>query len=291
MVDADRESSRHSRRGWLAPALVFAFVAATITAGCSSGGNEPSVSTSGATACSATTVAGKLLPSVVTILVKNGSDAVSGSGEVIRSDGQILTNSHVIALAASGGTVNVLFSDGRHAPATITGRDAQTDIGVVKVTVDHSLPPIPFGTSSSVQVGEPVVALGAPLGLTSTVTSGIVSAVGRTVTMAGENGQSAVLLSAVQTDAAINPGNSGGALADCSGQMIGVPSAAASISNDPAAASTGSIGLGFAIPVDLAKAVSDELILHGSVTHSYFGMQVVLIPASSQTRPRWPCSP
>src|SRR5947199_409413 len=168
MVDGDRESGRRSRRGWLASALVFAFVAAAITGACSSGGNEPSVSTSGATACSATTVAGKLLPSVVTILVKNGSAAVSGSGEVIRSDGQILTNSH-------------------------------------------------------------------------------------------------------------------GALADCSGQMIGVPSAAASISSEPGAASTGSIGLGFAIPVDLAKAVSDELILHGAVTHSYFGMEVVLIPASSQS--------
>src|SRR3954471_8047691 len=281
MADADRGLGRRSRRGRLAAALVFAFMAAAMTAGCSSGGNEPSVSTpSCATACSATTVAGKLLPSVVTILVKNGSAAVSGSGEVIRSDGQILTNSHVIALAASGGTINVVFSDGRQAPATITGRDPQTDIAVIKVAVDQSLTPIPFGTSSSVQVGEPVVALGAPLGLASTVTSGIVSALGRTVTMAGENGQSAVLLSAVQTDAAINPGNSGGALADCSGHMIGVPSAAASISPEPGTASTGSIGLGFAIPVDLAKAVSDELILHGSVTHSYFGMEVVLIPAT-----------
>src|SRR4051794_6572680 len=117
MVDGDREPGRRSRRGWLAPALGFAFMTAAITAGCSSGGNEPSVSTpSGATVCSATTVAGKLLPSVVTILVKNGSAAISGSGEVIRSDGQILTNSHVIALAASGGAIDVLFSDGRQAP-------------------------------------------------------------------------------------------------------------------------------------------------------------------------------
>ena len=136
MADADRGSSVRIRRGRRAPA--FGLVFAAMTAACSSGSNDPSVTTSNATACSATTVAEKLLPSVVTILVKNGSAGASGSGEVIRSDGQILTNSHVIAPAASGGTIDVVFSDGRLAPASITGRDPQTDIGVIKVSMARS---------------------------------------------------------------------------------------------------------------------------------------------------------
>jgi len=233
-------------------------------------------------ACDATSVAHKVLPSVVTIVAKHGNDVSLGSGAVIRSEGQILTNNHVVSPAADGGTIEVVFTDGTVAPATITGRDAPTDTAVIKVSPPSSLPVIPFGSSGSLDIGEPVVALGAPLGLASTVTAGIVSALGRSVTVPGDNGQTAVLLSAVQTDAAINPGNSGGVLADCSGDMIGVPSAIATIP-DPSGATSGSIGLGFAIPVDLAKAVSDQLIATGAVTHSYFGIEVSLAPPEAQT--------
>jgi putative serine protease PepD len=130
-------------------------------------------------------------------------------------------------------------------------------------------------------VGQPVAALGAPLGLSNTVTSGIVSALDRTVEVPSDNGQTALLVSAVQTDAAINPGNSGGALVDCAGKLIGVPSAGATAPAERGASSSGSIGLGFAIPVDLAKAVSDEIIATGDVTHAYFGIQVVPVPEAA----------
>jgi S1-C subfamily serine protease len=139
------------------------------------------------------------------------------------SDGYILTNNHVIASAASGGSVEVLFSDGATAAATITGRDPLTDLAVLKVQPPRGLKVIELGSSQSVQVGEPVIAVGAPLGLSGTVTSGIVSAVDRTVQVPGENNGSALLVSALQTDAAINPGSSGGALVNCDGQLVGCP--------------------------------------------------------------------
>ena len=138
--------------------------------------------------------------------------------------------------------------------------------------------PIALGSSSSVQVGQPVVALGAPLGLSGTVTSGIVSALDRTVEVPAENDKSALLVSAVQTDAAINPGNSGGALVNCAGQLVGVPSAGATVPNPSGGSSAGNIGIGFAIPVDIAKTISDEIIATGQATHSYFGLQTVPIP-------------
>ena len=262
----------------LAVAVLVGGVAGGLIVAATDSSSSPS-SSSGA--CAATSVADRVLPSVVTISATRGSSGGTGSGEIIRSDGYILTNNHVVSVAANGGSVEVLFSDGTTAPATITGRDPQTDLAVIKVSVRKSLPVIPFGSSSNVRVGEPVVALGAPLGLASTVTSGIVSALDRTIEVPGDNGQSALLVSAIQTDAAINPGNSGGALTDCSGNLIGVPSAGASVPNESGQSSAGNVGLGFAIPVNLAKSVSDELIATGSVTHSYFGVEVDQIPAAA----------
>jgi len=136
---------------------------------------------------------------------------------------------------------------------------------------------ISLGSSSSVKVGQPVVAIGAPLGLSGTVTSGIVSALDRTVEVPGENDRSALLVSAVQTDASINPGNSGGALVNCEGKLIGVPTAGAAVPNSGG----GSIGLGFAIPVDLATHIADEIIATGRVTHAFFGLQTVPIPPAA----------
>ena len=201
-----------------------------------------SAASSTASACPVTSVADQVVPSVVTIAASGPGGDGTGSGEVIRSGGYMLTNNHVISIAASGGSVEILFSDGQTAPATITGRDPQTDLAVLKV--------ISLG-SSSVKVGQPVVAIGAPLGLSGTVTSGIVSALDRTVQVPGENNRSALLVSAVQTDASINPGNSGGALVNCEGQLVGVPTAGATVPDSGG----GSIGLGFAIPVDLAKSI------------------------------------
>jgi putative serine protease PepD len=237
-----------------------------------------SASSSTASACPVTSVAERVIPSVVTIAARGPGGGGTGSGEVIRAGGYILTNNHVIsAAAASGGSVEVLFADGLTAPATITGRDPQTDLAVLHVHTSRRLKVISFGSSSSVKVGEPVVAVGAPLGLSSTVTSGIVSAVDRTVEVPGENDTSALLVSAVQTDAAINPGNSGGALVNCEGQLVGVPTAGATVPNSGG----GSIGLGFAIPVDPARSIANEIITTGRVTHAFFGLQTIPIPPAA----------
>jgi putative serine protease PepD len=225
-----------------------------------------------------TPVANQVVPSVVTIAATGASGSGTGSGEVIRPDGYILTNNHVISVAANGGSVEVLFSDGETVPATLTGRDPQTDLAVLKIEPPHQMKVISLGSSSSVSVGEPVVAIGAPLGLSGTVTSGIVSALDRTVEVPGDNDTSALLVSALQTDAAINPGNSGGALVDCAGQLVGVPTAGATVPSPSGASGGGSIGLGFAIPVDLAKQIADDIIATGRVTHAYFGLQTVPIP-------------
>jgi putative serine protease PepD len=213
---------------------------------------------------------------VVTISAKGASAGGTGSGEVIKSDGYILTNNHVIAPAANGGTLEVLFSDGKSVPATLVGRDPLTDVAVIKVA-ESGLPAIPIGKSGTLAVGQPVVVLGAPLGLTSTVTSGIVSALNRTIQVPGENSQSALLLNAIQTDAAINPGNSGGAMVNCAGQFVGIPSAGATVPSSSGESSGGSIGLGFAIPSDYALALADEIISTGRVSHAYFGVSAVPI--------------
>jgi putative serine protease PepD len=167
-------------------------------------------------ACQVTSVADHVLPSVVTISARGNGGAGTGSGEVTRSDGYILTNNHVIAIAANGGSVDVQFADGQTAPATITGRDPQTDLAVLKVDTSAKLEVIAMGSSASVKVGEAAVVIGAPLGLSGTVTSGIISALDRTIQVPGEDHTTALLVSAVQTDAPINPGNSGGAMVNCS---------------------------------------------------------------------------
>jgi putative serine protease PepD len=240
-------------------------------------------STSGQTqsSCEVAPVAQKVLPSVVTISVKGGTSAGTGSGEIIRSDGYILTNNHVIAPAVSGGgSLSVMFNDGKTAAATLVGRDPLTDIAVIKVN-EAGLPAIPVGSSGSLVVGQPVVVLGAPLGLSSTVTSGIVSALDRTIQVPGENSQSALLINAVQTDAAINPGNSGGSMVNCAGEFVGIPSAGASVPSESGESSGGSIGLGFAIPADLAIPAANEIISTGRVSHAYLGMQATPVAANA----------
>ena len=284
------------RRWWPWAPLVLGFVVVGVGGGligAAIASPNSSASTSGTTSgnaaaggssaavCNATSVADKVLPSVVTISARGSGGGGTGSGEVIRSGGYILTNNHVIAIAANGGSVEVLFSDGSSQPATIVGRDVMTDLAVLKVQNTQGLRPIALGSSSSVEVGQPVVALGAPLGLSNSVTSGIVSALDRTVEVPAEENKNALLVSAVQTDAAINPGNSGGALVNCADQLVGVPSAGATVPTEGGGSSAGYIGIGFAIPVDIAKTISDEIIATGHVTHSFFGLATVPVPPAA----------
>jgi putative serine protease PepD len=245
------------------------------TSGGSSAGHT--AITSSASSCDVSQVADERLPSIVTIVVgtAGGGAGGVGSGEVIRANGYVLTNDHVIAPAGSGGQIQVRFNSGSISSARVVGRDPRSDLAVLHVADAGTLQAIPIGDSAGLRVGQPVVALGAPLGLSSSVTSGIVSALGRTVRLPGAEGVTALLVDAVQTDAAINPGNSGGALVDCSGAMIGVPTAGASAASPNGQASVGSIGLGFAIPANFAKRVADELIETGSVSHAYLGMSAV----------------
>jgi len=278
-----------SPRRWLPWAAAgTALAVGVVVGGCTtttttsvSGTTTSSPNASTVSACQVTLVADQVIPSVVTIAARGSGGAGTGSGEVIRSDGYILTNNHVIAVAANGGSVEVLFSDGQSAPATITGRDPQTDLAVLKVDTSSKLKVIALGESSSVKVGEPTVVIGAPLGLSGTVTSGIVSALDRTIEVPAENDKTALLVSAVQTDASINPGNSGGAMVNCAGQLIGVPTAGATVPSSSGESGGGSIGLGFAIPVDLAKTIADEIIATGRVTHAYFGLATIPIPPAA----------
>jgi putative serine protease PepD len=246
--------------------------------------SSSSASSSDQGACPATRVASRGLPSVVMLSVQSPSGAGTGSGEVISDDGEILTNNHVISAAANGGTISVLFSDGETADATIVGRDPQTDLAVVKATTKHKVPVIRIGSSQGLAVGEPVVALGAPLGFPNTVTSGIVSALDRSVQVPADGNSTALLVAAIQTDAAINPGNSGGALVNCDAQLVGVPTAGATIPSPVGGSNSGNIGIGFAIPADFALKVAHEIIATGAVTHSFLGIQVA--PAVSGANAR-----
>ena len=254
----------------VAAAIIGGVVGGLIVRGTSDSEDGSSPSNGTAAACSAATVADRALPSVVTVRAGNGREGGSGSGVVIRSGGYILTNDHVISVAARGGTLSILRSDGESSDATIVGRDPLTDLAVVQAKDDSDLPAIQQGESGSLRVGQPVVALGSPLGLTSTVTAGIVSALNRYVRVPSDNGQTAHLVGAIQTDASINPGNSGGALVDCDARLVGINTAGAGLANSAG----GSIGLGFAIPIDLAKGIADELIAGEKVTRPGFGLQV-----------------
>jgi putative serine protease PepD len=247
-------------------------------AACSSPSTGSDTSRSEEVVCNASAVADKALPSTVTITVTNGQNGSTGSGTIFRDDGFILTNNHVVSPAANGGTVQVLLSDGVSYAATITGRDPQTDLAVIKITAPNPLRAMALGSSFSLPIGEPVVALGAPLGLSNSVTTGIVSGLDRTIQVPSDDGQQATLLAAIQTDAAINPGNSGGALTNCAGQLIGVPTANATVTTSTGQSSAGNVGINFAVPVELARSVADEIIATGKVTHSYFGLQVSSVP-------------
>ena len=278
------------------------------------GGAAPSLPAGNTPVGTVEQVAAKVVPSVVMLETDLGRQSEEGSGIILSSDGLILTNNHVVATAAnpghaaaprerspkepdsppdpaappeSGGPrepdsgrpngkpkTTVTFSDGRTAEFTVVGADPTTDIAVVRVQGISGLTPISLGSSANLRVGQPVMAVGSPLGLEGTVTTGIVSSLNRPVSTTGETGNQNTVLDAIQTDAAINPGNSGGALVNMSGQLVGVNSAIATLGGDSPDAQSGSIGLGFAIPVDQAKRIADELIKSGTASHASLGVQV-----------------
>ena len=208
--------------------------------------------------------AAKIQPSVVTISVQNGSGSGVGSGVVLDADGHILTNSHVVDGAARSGRITVTFFNGTTANATVVGTSPGNDLAVIKVSGVSDLVPATFGESQDLVVGQAVVAAGAPLGLTESVTSGIVSNTARPVRSGSDDG--AVYL-AVQTDAAINPGNSGGPLVDLNGAVVGINSSIATTGSD-----NGNIGIGFAIPSDVAVRVAGEIISTGTSADSALGV-------------------
>lgn len=223
----------------------------------------------GSSGMNAKAISSLVTPSVVSISVTATSGSGTGSGSIYKSNAStsyIITNNHVIESAATAGTIKVEFTNGEQVAATIVGRDPMYDLAVLSIKTGN-LPTIAIGDSSKVSVGDSVLAIGSPLGLASTVTSGIISALNRPVTTGDEVSQSYV--NAIQTDAAINPGNSGGALVDTQGRIIGVNSAIATLSSG---GTSGSIGLGFSIPINEAKRVIDEIIATGKSTRPVLGV-------------------
>ncbi len=255
-----------------------------------------------------TAIAAKVVPSVVTIEASAGSSGGTGSGVVLTSDGYVVTNTHVVTLDGETGNakLSVTASDGKVYAATIVGTDPTYDLAVIKLKGASGLTPIEFGDSSKLNVGDQTVAVGAPLGLSNTVTTGIVSALNRSIQIASsaapkggdqqdqspqqgeqdspfqfdfgqgqqQSGSASISIAVVQTDAAINPGNSGGALVNGEGKLIGINVAIASTGSSSGSGQAGSIGVGFSIPSDIVKRISDELIKDGAATHGLLGATV-----------------
>ena len=219
-------------------------------------------------------IAARVSPSVVSIEVSRGNSGGTGSGFFLDSTGHILTNNHVISLAArAGALINVKLANGKNYEAKLVGRDIPYDLAVIKINVTDA-PALQLGNSDEVQVGDGVIAIGSPLGLTGTVTSGIISAKNRPVT-SGSGTRESSFINAIRTDAAINPGNSGGPLVDLSGAVVGINSAIATTGSGFGGQS-GSIGLGFAIPINQARKTADQLIKNGSSTYPIMGVSLDL---------------
>lgn len=240
--------------------------------------SEPAVDNEPAPEGSVEQVASTVLPAVVSISITSARGSAEGSGSIISSDGYVLTNHHVIAEGGEGARIQVTLNDGSTHPADFVASDINTDVGVLKIQGVDNLPVIRFGNSDELKVGQEVVAVGSPLGLSATVTSGIVSALNRPVRAAQGGGESS-LMDGIQTDAAINPGNSGGPLVDMNGNLIGMNSVIASLAPG-AEGNAGSIGLGFAIPSNFAQRVAQQLIESGEARQPMLGVQVSIIDQS-----------
>ncbi|GAB3599482.1 trypsin-like peptidase domain-containing protein [Angustibacter peucedani] len=276
--------------------------ATSSTSSSGTGGGSPAagtgagpVSQSAGQAVDWSKVATAVEPSVVAISTQSQFESAEGSGVVLDDKGRVLTNNHVVSGVAQGGTLTVTLSDGRSYEATIVGTDPSTDLAVIQMKGATDLTPATLGDSDSVAVGAPVMAVGNPLGLAGTVTTGIVSALDRPVTTAneetptqgspfgqgqqpgtqsGSSGDGTVVTNAIQTDAAVNPGNSGGALVDDTGRVVGIPSSIASLGQSSSSSQSGSIGLGFSIPINEAKSIADQLIADGKAEHPFLGVSL-----------------
>jgi putative serine protease PepD len=288
-------SQKHSRAGRLTiGALTIAVLSAGVGGGVATlmqpdrpalsssiSGPTPSMPAASLPAGSVEQVATKVVPSVVKLETDMGRQSEEGSGIILTTDGLILTNNHVVA-GANGGPggpdggvqTKVTFANGATTNFKVVGTDPSSDIAVVQAVGATGLTPITLGSSGNLRVGQDVVAIGSPLGLEGTVTTGIVSALNRPVAAGGDAQNQNTVLDAIQTDAAINPGNSGGALVNMNGELVGVNSAIATLGGDSGQSQSGSIGLGFAIPVDQAKRIADELIQSGTASHASLGVQV-----------------
>ncbi|WP_245852803.1 S1C family serine protease [Blastococcus aggregatus] len=233
---------------------------------------ETSRATTDVAAASATAA-----PSVVTVYVTGRTGSGSGSGVVLTEDGFVLTNNHVIDGGGGGGQVQVRTVDGTLHDATVVGTEPSLDLAVLRLEGADSLTPATFADSDEVVVGDLAVAIGAPLGLSQTVTDGIISATHRTVSPGGDDADAAVI-DALQTDAAINPGNSGGALVDHSGAVIGINTAIASVPAGPGqAGSGGNIGVGFAIPSNTAHRIATEIMRDGTASTAVLGVRATTV--------------
>ncbi len=273
---------RRSRRGWLVVgAVLLALVSGTVggvigarTADSPQAHLPPAVTArpDGGELTGVASIAAQVLPSVVLIEVRGADGEGTGSGFVLQSDGYLLTNAHVAtADVGSGRSITVVFSDGSQTAAELVGVTTDYDLAVLKVD-RAGLTPLTLGDSDQVVVGDPVVAIGAPLGLQGTVTTGIVSAMNRPVT-AGDSSAPA-FINAIQTDAAINPGNSGGPLVNAAGEVIGINSAIAQPPGTTLSGTAGSIGLGFAIPANQARHTAEQLIETGTATYPIIGVLI-----------------
>jgi len=280
--------------------LVAAGALAAVLGGLAGGGLVAALDRNDPTAAGAITIQGSSAPtaanqsgsteaaaatamkSVVTLSVRGQQEAGTGSGVVIRSDGYILTNEHVTAVAADGGSITVAFADGRTASAKLIGADKATDLAVVKVNLT-GLTAATFADSNGVKVGQTVVAVGSPLGLNGTVTEGIVSALHRPTSGASDN---SAVIDAIQTDAAINPGNSGGALVDLAGRVVGINQSIATAGSNSGPlgqqGEPGNIGIGFAIPSGTAARISQQLISTGKATHALLGVETQTATSQDQ---------
>ena len=247
------------------------------------GGTVATVPVSNSSGTDWTDVAAAVSPAVVTIQAQGASSGGTGSGVVYDAQGDIVTNYHVIASALGGGQIQVTLADGRLYSAVVVGHDKTTDLAVIRLENPPSdLTVARFATSANLEVGAPVMAIGAPLGLSNTVTTGIVSALNRPVEVSVDEDSSSqdsqassdlVVTNAIQIDASINPGNSGGPLFDASGAVIGINSSIKSLATS-SDGQAGSIGLGFAIPSDLVVSIADQLIASGSASHGLLGVTV-----------------
>ncbi|MGV1007513.1 MAG: S1C family serine protease [Dermatophilaceae bacterium] len=272
------EAAARSTWDWRNPALVGALLLGLV-GGLVGGWAMTTWRGTASGSCDAMRVARDALPAVVKIAASNGSDTGTGSGAIMRADGVVITNDHVISLGAPAGQIEVLLNDGTTKSATLVGRDPKTDLAVLKID-GSDLPTVSLGDVEDLRVGQPVVALGAPLGLAGTVTSGIVSALNRDVTAPTGDGGTTVLVGSIQTDASINPGNSGGPLVSCDGRLVGVNTAISTVPNAAGEVGGGSVGIGFAVPAPTVDSISRQLLDTGRVAHPWLGMSMTPVPDS-----------